>query len=240
MTGAATSSDPSSNTFFARCSSSSLASRVYDVGELGESEFDAVLFAACSTTCAIHCSRWTASSSARRSSTLTMPGEERRDAPADLSIDDRDELTRPGRPAMAFEHELAGYPTNWWAPNAAGVEAMLRSCGLEIRAHPGHEIWLCAKSDQRWMAGARKDVRGASGTGNSVTPWDHRAEDRKYSKPRSRRCRRRGVGVGVGRQGAVAQRRRATPRHAGRAAVRAMRSPQRRRVGVRPRSGGLL
>jgi tRNA (mo5U34)-methyltransferase len=76
--------------------------------------------------------------------TLTMPGDERLDVPADLSIDDRERLTQPGWPAMAFvEHELAGDPTNWWAPNAACVEAMLRSCGLEIHALPGHEIWLC-------------------------------------------------------------------------------------------------
>ena len=76
--------------------------------------------------------------------TLTMPGEERVATPGDLSIDDRDQLRRPGWPAMAFiEHELAGDPTNWWAPDAACVEAMLRSCGLQVHGRPGHEIWLC-------------------------------------------------------------------------------------------------
>jgi tRNA (mo5U34)-methyltransferase len=80
--------------------------------------------------------------------TLTMPGEERVQAPTDMSIDDRDELLRPGWPAMAFvEHELAGDPTNWWAPNAACVEAMLRSCGLRVEARPGHEMWLCRPAD---------------------------------------------------------------------------------------------
>jgi tRNA (mo5U34)-methyltransferase len=81
--------------------------------------------------------------------TLTMPGEERLDAPANLSIDEREEMLRPGWPAMAFiEHAVAGDPTNWWAPNAACVEAMLRSCGLQIRALPGHEIWLCRPARQ--------------------------------------------------------------------------------------------
>ena len=76
--------------------------------------------------------------------TLTMPGEERAEVPADLGIDERDELLRPGWPAMAFvEHELAGDPTNWWAPNAACVEAMLRSCRFDVVEHPGHEIWVC-------------------------------------------------------------------------------------------------
>ncbi|HEV7806091.1 MAG TPA: TIGR04290 family methyltransferase [Solirubrobacteraceae bacterium] len=80
--------------------------------------------------------------------TLTMPGEQRLQTPADLSIDERDELLAPGWPVMAFvEHDLAGDPTNWWAPNAACVEAMLRSCGLRIEAHPGHEMWLCRPAD---------------------------------------------------------------------------------------------
>jgi len=79
--------------------------------------------------------------------TLTMPGEERTDAPANVSIDERDALRADGWPSMAFiEHELARDPTNWWAPNAACVEAMLRSCRLRIVAHPGHEMWLCEQA----------------------------------------------------------------------------------------------
>jgi tRNA (mo5U34)-methyltransferase len=76
--------------------------------------------------------------------TLTTPGEERVDAPANVSLDERDALLHRGWPAMAFiEHELAGDPTNWWAPNAACVEAMLRTAGLRILDRPGHEMWLC-------------------------------------------------------------------------------------------------
>jgi tRNA (mo5U34)-methyltransferase len=45
---------------------------------------------------------------------------------------------------MAFiERRLADDDTNWWAPNAACVEAMARSAGLEVVEHPAHEIWLC-------------------------------------------------------------------------------------------------
>jgi tRNA (mo5U34)-methyltransferase len=44
---------------------------------------------------------------------------------------------------MAFiERELADDPTNWWAPNHACVEAMVRSAGFRISARPGHEIYL--------------------------------------------------------------------------------------------------
>jgi tRNA (mo5U34)-methyltransferase len=85
--------------------------------------------------------------------TLTTPGDERLDAPENLSIDAREEMRRPGWPAMSFiEHELAGDPTNWWAPNAACVEAMLRSCGLRIEARPGHEIWLCRSAGPNGQA----------------------------------------------------------------------------------------
>jgi tRNA (mo5U34)-methyltransferase len=77
--------------------------------------------------------------------TLTMPGEERAEPPADLDIDDRDRLLSPGWPLMAFiEHGLADDETNWWAPNAACVEAMARSAGLRVDAQPAHEIWLCS------------------------------------------------------------------------------------------------
>jgi tRNA (mo5U34)-methyltransferase len=45
---------------------------------------------------------------------------------------------------MAFiEHALAEDPTNWWAPNHACVEAMVRSAGFRICARPGHEIYVC-------------------------------------------------------------------------------------------------
>lgn len=75
--------------------------------------------------------------------TLTLPGDAVDGAP-DCGIDERARLCAPGWPRMAFiEERLAGDPTNWWAPNAAAVEAMLRSSGLQIRARPGHEMWLC-------------------------------------------------------------------------------------------------
>lgn len=88
--------------------------------------------------------------------TLTMPGEEVYDAPAELAIDQRDTLLDEGWPKMAFlEHRLANDPTNWWAPNHAAVEAMLRSAGLQVAGRPGHEIYLCEpgppREELRWI-----------------------------------------------------------------------------------------
>ena len=87
--------------------------------------------------------------------TLTMPGTSVYADTADCSIEDRTPLLESGWPRMAFiEHRLAGDPTNWWAANHAGVEAMLRSSGLRIEARPGHEIYLCAP-DAQARAGRR-------------------------------------------------------------------------------------
>jgi tRNA (mo5U34)-methyltransferase len=50
----------------------------------------------------------------------------------------------PAFPAMYFiEKKYSADPTNWWIPNRAAAEAMLRSSGLEIEAHPEEETWIC-------------------------------------------------------------------------------------------------
>ncbi len=47
-------------------------------------------------------------------------------------------------PKMHFiEHRYAGDPTNWWVPNAACSQAMLRSAGFEVLHHPEDEIYIC-------------------------------------------------------------------------------------------------
>jgi tRNA (mo5U34)-methyltransferase len=76
--------------------------------------------------------------------TLTMPGTEVHADTADRPIHERDQFLAPGWPKMAFiEHEFAKDPTNWWVPNHAACEAMLRSCGLRVAARPADEIYLC-------------------------------------------------------------------------------------------------
>lgn len=76
--------------------------------------------------------------------TLTLPGRETCEVPKDLEMDDRDLMLRPGWPVMAFvEHAIEGDPTNWWVPNHAAVEAMIRSAGLEVSTRAGEETFLC-------------------------------------------------------------------------------------------------
>jgi tRNA (mo5U34)-methyltransferase len=79
--------------------------------------------------------------------TLTMPGEEVVNPPDDLALQERDRMLEPGWPKMAFiERRLEDDPTNWWAPNQACVEAMLRSAGLEPVSSLGHEIHLARRT----------------------------------------------------------------------------------------------
>ena len=97
--------------------------------------------------------------------TLTMPGDEVYPAPADLPIDGREAMLEPGWPKMAFiEHRLANDPTNWWAPDHACVEAMLRSAGLAVRERPGHEIYVCEPAPPREeTAWIEDELRAATG-----------------------------------------------------------------------------
>ena len=99
--------------------------------------------------------------------TLTMPGEDVCAETWGKNFTDRELFHDPGWPKMAFlEHHFAGDPTNWWAPNHAGVEAMLRSAGMRVASRPGHEIYL-AEPDPRhpsciatWNAGELKSATG--------------------------------------------------------------------------------
>jgi tRNA (mo5U34)-methyltransferase len=51
-----------------------------------------------------------------------------------------------GYPVMHFvEDKYSDDETNWWIPNKACVEAMLRSSGFEILDHPEEEIYICKK-----------------------------------------------------------------------------------------------
>ena len=54
----------------------------------------------------------------------------------------------PGFPQLYFvERRYSQDPTNWWIPNQAGMEAMLRSAGFEITVHPEKEVYICRRSE---------------------------------------------------------------------------------------------
>jgi tRNA (mo5U34)-methyltransferase len=57
---------------------------------------------------------------------------------------------QPGFPHLYFiEKQYAGDPTNWWIPNRACAEALLRSAGFEIIRHPEPEVFICRRRQLR-------------------------------------------------------------------------------------------
>jgi tRNA (mo5U34)-methyltransferase len=70
--------------------------------------------------------------------------KEAMDVGEDYPFEEETIFDRPDYPKMHFvERRYAKDPTNWWIPNRACVEAMLRSAGYEIIANPEEEVFLC-------------------------------------------------------------------------------------------------
>ena len=69
-----------------------------------------------------------------------------------------------------IEHKYADDPTNWWVPNRACVEAMLRSSGFAITAHPEDEVYLCKRTER-----PQADVRVVSNQPAAGTVVGHAA-----------------------------------------------------------------
>jgi tRNA (mo5U34)-methyltransferase len=58
---------------------------------------------------------------------------------------------RPDYPKLFFvEERYASDPTNWFIPNKAGMEAMLRSSGFTIEANPEREVYLCRRGERHY------------------------------------------------------------------------------------------
>ena len=67
----------------------------------------------------------------------------------------------PDFPKLHFiEHRYADDPTNWWVPNRACVEAMLRSAGFDIVGHPEQEVYLCRLAEAVQAEGAVYPAKG--------------------------------------------------------------------------------
>ena len=68
-----------------------------------------------------------------------------------------------GYPRLHFiEHRYVDDPTNWWVPNRACAEAMLRSAGFRVEAHPELEVYICRRVAAPSGAAAVYPARGTS------------------------------------------------------------------------------
>lgn len=82
--------------------------------------------------------------------TMQRGAEEIADVPGDYpfhvpgTFDPPAYFDAPGYPKMHFiEREYAHDWSNWWAPNRACSEAMLRAAGFTIESRPEAEVYLC-------------------------------------------------------------------------------------------------
>lgn len=85
----------------------------------------------------------------------------------DYPFEERDVFARPGYPKLFFvERSYADDPTNWWVPNRACAEAMLRAAGFRILAHPEEEVLICRRDEDEapWRRRELEDLRGSLGS----------------------------------------------------------------------------
>jgi tRNA (mo5U34)-methyltransferase len=65
----------------------------------------------------------------------------------DYPFEERELFEEPGYPRLHFvEHRFSSDPTNWWIPNRACAEAMLRSAGFAILDRPEAEVFVCGRA----------------------------------------------------------------------------------------------
>lgn len=127
---------------------------VYDVAQLGE-RFDLVIFMGVlyhlrHPLLALDLIREHVAGDLMLFQTMQRGSEAVFDAPADHpfhkpgTFDPPEYFDDPGYPKMHFiEREYAGDWTNWWAPNAACSQAMLRAAGFAVEAQIEAEVYLC-------------------------------------------------------------------------------------------------
>ena len=64
----------------------------------------------------------------------------------DYAFAEKEIFDSPGFPRMHFiEQRYSNDHTNWWIPNRACAEAMLRSSGFDIHSHPEEEVYVCRR-----------------------------------------------------------------------------------------------
>jgi tRNA (mo5U34)-methyltransferase len=64
----------------------------------------------------------------------------------DYPFSDEHIFDQPGYPRLHFvERSYSHDPTNWWIPNRACAEAMLRDAGFAIVQHPEPEVYICQR-----------------------------------------------------------------------------------------------
>lgn len=88
---------------------------------------------------------------------------------ADYDFSETAHFDSPGYPKLHFiERSYSRDPSNWWAPNRACSEAMLRSAGFKPIERPEPEVFLCRVTEPPSTDRAVYPARGASSSGESA------------------------------------------------------------------------
>jgi tRNA (mo5U34)-methyltransferase len=83
--------------------------------------------------------------SMQRGSKLLMEIEE------DYDFNEAGHFFESAYPKLHFiEQKYAGDWTNWWVPNRACAEAMLRSAGFRIETRAEEEVYICRRAERRF------------------------------------------------------------------------------------------
>jgi tRNA (mo5U34)-methyltransferase len=121
---------------------------VYDVARLGE-RFDVVLFMGVlyhlrHPLLALDLIRAHVARDVLVFQSMLRGSDGRFPAAADYPFAERDVFEHPAWPRLHFvEGKYAGDETNWWIPNRACAEAMLRSAGFAPTPIAGSEVYVC-------------------------------------------------------------------------------------------------
>jgi tRNA (mo5U34)-methyltransferase len=132
---------------------------VYDVAQLGE-RFDVVLFMGVlyhlrHPLLALDLLREHAVAETLVFQSMLRGSSGRFPVDRDYPFGERDVFDHPAWPKLHFvEHEYARDWTNWWIPNRACAEAMLRSAGFAPEQVPGTEVYVCRVAERPTGDGA--------------------------------------------------------------------------------------
>lgn len=143
---------------------------VYDVGSLGE-RFDIVLFMGVlyhlrHPLLALDLIREHVAGDMLIFQSMQRGSQEVAALDRDYPFEEEAIFDRPDYPHLAFiEHEYSHDWSNWWVPNRACTEAMLRAAGFRIEARPEEEVYICRTADipyRAWGAGAVYPAKGGA------------------------------------------------------------------------------
>lgn len=125
---------------------------VYDVGQLGE-KFDLVIFMGVlyhlrHPLLALDLIHENVARDLLLFQSMQRGSEEVEPVADDYDFWDMEQFERSGYPKLHFiEKSYSNDPTNWWAPNRAATEAMLRASGFDVLERPETEVYLCRRRE---------------------------------------------------------------------------------------------